>query len=93
MYRDWYAYLRYSTAGYTIKNRQRRLLCIKQGKNAETERGYRTVSTTKGRMQASSLRGFGWMMEWVYVEGRKRIKCQNIVMANIKNNDFVEAEI
>lgn len=32
-------------------------------------------------------------MEWVYAEERKRIKRQNIVMANIKNNDFVEAEI
>ena len=28
------------------------------------------------------------MMAWVYAEERKRIKCQNIVMANIKNNDF-----
>ena len=33
------------------------------------------------------------MMAWVYVEERKRIKRQNIVMVNIKNNDFVEAEI
>lgn len=33
------------------------------------------------------------MMAWVYAEERKRIKRQNIVMANIKNNDFVEAEI
>ena len=33
------------------------------------------------------------MMAWVYVEGRKRIKRQNIVMVNIKNNDFVETEI
>ena len=32
-------------------------------------------------------------MAWVYVEERKRIKRQNIVMVNIKNNDFVEAEI
>ena len=33
------------------------------------------------------------MMAWVYAEERKRIKRQNIVMANIKNNDFVETEI
>ena len=32
-------------------------------------------------------------MAWVYAEERKRIKRQNIVMVNIKNNDFVEAEI
>ena len=51
-----------------FQNRQRRSLCVKQGGNAETERGYSTVSTTKGRVQASSLRGFGWMMAWVYAE-------------------------
>ena len=33
------------------------------------------------------------MMAWVYAEEIKRIKRQNIVMVNIKNNDFVEAEI
>ena len=33
------------------------------------------------------------MMACVYAEERKRIKRQNIVMVNIKNNDFAETEI